>query len=60
MIYAYYMKYPVRHDFHEDHGGPGDGAREHYGPCNDQGIMSYQPPQNLPRQWQSMIINDNQ
>ena len=60
MIYAYYMKYPVRHDFHEDHGGPGDGAREHYGPCNDQGIMSYQPPQNLPRQWQSMIINDIQ
>jgi len=49
----------MKHDFHEDHGGPGDNNGEHYGPCNDQGIMSYSPPQ-LPRQWSRCSRGDQE
>jgi len=48
----------MKHDFDKDHGGGGGGV-EHYGPCNDQGIMSYSPPQ-LPMKWSRCSRGDQE
>jgi len=35
-------------------------AAGHYGPCNDKGIMSYQPPQDLPKRWSDCSRKDQE
>ena len=42
----------LRHDFHKNHGGPG-------GPCDKQGIMSYEPP-SLPGTWSTCSRRDQE
>ena len=42
----------LRHDFHKDHGG-------HGGPCDKQGIMSYEPP-SLPGTWSTCSRRDQE
>jgi hypothetical protein len=52
----------MQHDFARVHRGSGEvtDPRKHYGPCNDKGIMSYQPPQNLPMRWSVCSRNDQE
>jgi len=54
----------MEHDFSETHRGSDPtlnlDARGDYGPCNDKGIMSYQPPQDLPKEWSECSRKDQE
>jgi len=54
----------MQHDFHETHRGSNPNlnrdSQGHYGPCNDKGIMSYYPPQNLAKQWSDCSRKDQE